>query len=173
MVNGDFAKPWFGKNLASGKKNKLSSSPSVREHSGRRPQAALSPAISTISAMSESDRMGPPLNLKIRRPMSSPSSNEPPCKRFKVNFKAQSSDDLTQEPKETDLTQEPEEAKDTFTVTVRKGSIVHYCDPKDTSRVLKSVRIKQDMQLTVAKKTKNYTAETETETTKDTTAAET
>ena len=31
----------------------------------------------------------------------------------------------------------------------------------------------QDMQLTVAKKTKNYTAETETETTKDTTAAET
>ena len=119
--------------------------------------------------MSESDRMGPPLNLKIRRPMSSPSSNEPPCKRFKVNFKAQSSDDLTQEPKETDLTQEPEEAKDTFTVTVRKGSIVHYCDRHDTSKILKTVKIRKDMQISVAKKKKDTTT-TETETTKDTTS---
>ena len=37
------------------------------------------------------------------------------------------------------------------TVTVRGGSIVNFLDPKDLSKVLKTVRIKQDIKVTLAK----------------------
>ena len=37
------------------------------------------------------------------------------------------------------------------TVTVRAGSIVNFLDPKDLSKVLKTMRIKQDIKVTLAK----------------------
>ena len=40
----------------------------------------------------------------------------------------------------------------TRTVTVRAGSIVHFLDPRDTTKVIKQVRIKKDLQLTVHRK---------------------
>ena len=126
------------------------------------------------------------------------SSGEPLCKRFRAkdddhhDLTKYHDDDLTQALQETkhhdDLTQGLEETNhhdddpahqglekvelttevDTFTVTLRAGGIVHYCDRHDTSKILKTVKIRKDMQISVAKKKKD-TSTTETETTKETT----
>ena len=40
----------------------------------------------------------------------------------------------------------------TRTVTVRAGSIVTVLDPRDTTKVIKQVRVKKDLQLTVHRK---------------------
>jgi hypothetical protein len=40
----------------------------------------------------------------------------------------------------------------TRTVTVRAGSIVQFLDPRDTTKVIKQVRVKKDLQLTVHRK---------------------
>ena len=64
---------------------------------------------------------------------------------------ASDDDDKTQGLEETTTTTRPRDDDKPSTVTVRAGSIVNLLDPQDLSKVLKTIRIKQDLRVTLAK----------------------